>query len=98
MGILKSFSDEQRVEDVEGRPRSGQGADAAVVARLGEQRVEVTEEDVGDQLKSWESGLMLMDIVQDKRIRRKTDRVILTILVWIYFLQVRNSSEYLTPR
>lgn len=69
-----------------------------MVARLGEQRVEVTEEDVGDQLKSWESGLMLMDIVQDKRIRRKTDRVILTILVWIYFLQVRNSSEYLTPR
>ncbi len=26
---------------------------------------------------------------QNKRIRRKTDRVILAVLVWVYFLQVR---------
>ena len=28
--------------------------------------------------------------MQNRRIRRKTDRVILSILVWVYFLQVRR--------
>ena len=32
---------------------------------------------------------MLKKIHQNKKICRKTDRVILVILVWVYFLQVR---------
>ncbi|KIW74935.1 hypothetical protein Z517_11706 [Fonsecaea pedrosoi CBS 271.37] len=47
-------------------------ADRAL-AIVGDQRVELTEED-------------------NKRIRRKTDKVILSILVWVYFLQILDKS------
>ncbi len=49
-------------------------------------RVLVTEDDVGFPVLpmrcSWPNP------EQNRRIRRKTDRAILTILVWVYFLQV----------
>lgn len=32
----------------------------------------------------------LCSMLQNRRIRQKTDKVILTILVWVYFLQVNN--------
>jgi hypothetical protein len=32
------------------------------------------------------------DILQNKRIRRKTDRVILIILIWVYFLQIADKT------
>lgn len=32
------------------------------------------------------------DISQNRRIRRKTDQVILAILVWVYFLQILDKS------
>jgi MFS family permease len=34
----------------------------------------------------------LLTIFQNKRIRRKTDKVILAILVWVYFLQILDKS------
>ncbi|KIX01113.1 uncharacterized protein Z518_10179 [Rhinocladiella mackenziei CBS 650.93] len=68
-------------EDVESGPVSKEIVERRVsvkhgdraLAIVGDQRVELTEED-------------------NKRIRRKTDRVILTILVWVYFLQILDKS------
>jgi MFS transporter, ACS family, DAL5 transporter family protein len=56
-------------------------------------RVRVTEADVCPALVPVMLVLSLTLLaVQDRRIRRKTDRTILTILVWVYFLQVRERS------
>ncbi|KIW28356.1 uncharacterized protein PV07_08028 [Cladophialophora immunda] len=59
-------------KDITERRASLKHADRAL-AIVGDQRVELTEED-------------------NKRIRRKTDKVILVILVWVYFLQILDKS------
>ncbi|EEP75408.1 conserved hypothetical protein [Uncinocarpus reesii 1704] len=58
----------------------------------GNQRVEVTEEDVSstnptDHMSSCADGWD-----ENNRIRRKTDKAILSILVWVYFLQILDKS------
>lgn len=35
---------------------------------------------------------MLLAYSQDRYIRRKTDKRILTILIWVYFLQILDKS------
>lgn len=55
-----------------GTQSGGKGADRAL-AIIGDQKVEVSEED-------------------NRRILRKTDRTILVILVWVYFLQILDKS------
>jgi MFS family permease len=39
-----------------------------------------------------DEAILLLTILQNKVIRRKTDKVILAILVWIYFLQILDKS------
>jgi len=53
---------------------------------LGEQRVELTEEDVS--FSGVFAGHAGDADWQNRRIRRKTDKTILTILIWVYFLQI----------
>jgi MFS family permease len=36
--------------------------------------------------------MLMIFVLQNKRIRRKTDKVILVILVWVYFLQILDKS------
>ncbi|KEF62469.1 uncharacterized protein A1O9_00441 [Exophiala aquamarina CBS 119918] len=59
-------------DNIQQRRESVKHGDRAL-AILGDDRVELTEED-------------------NKRIRRKTDKVILSILVWVYFLQILDKS------
>ncbi|KAI5861985.1 major facilitator superfamily domain-containing protein [Durotheca rogersii] len=55
------------------KPQAGVGGGDLAANLIGDQTVELTEED-------------------NKRIRRKTDRHILTVLVWVYFLQILDKS------
>ncbi|KAF4999925.1 hypothetical protein FGRMN_2163 [Fusarium graminum] len=56
---------------------------------IGTQHIEVTEEDVSSENKSLDCPRLTC---QNKRIRRKTDKHILSILVWVYFLQILDKS------
>jgi hypothetical protein len=59
-------------------------------------RVEITEEDVSPPSSfpycQLENAELTIVAPKDKRICRKTDKVILTILVWVYFLQILDKS------
>lgn len=68
----KQPEDVQHSEHLEPPNSSRHGADRAL-AIIGDQKMEVSEED-------------------NRRILRKTDRTILVILVWVYFLQILDKS------
>ncbi|RMD42086.1 hypothetical protein DV735_g3027, partial [Chaetothyriales sp. CBS 134920] len=70
--VTKDLEHGHRQSTTGRRHSSIKGADRAL-DYVGEERVELTEED-------------------NKRIRRKTDKVILAILVWVYFLQILDKS------
>lgn len=90
------------IEDHE--PRKGSitvNADAALhgdraLAMIGDERVRLTEEDVCDSdRRNSQSRTDQADTdPQNKRIRRKTNKVILTILIWVYFLQIVSPNAY----
>lgn len=72
-------------EDVEASATMSKDIDIPIP----QERVELTEEDVCSTMicdSSTNDG-------QNKRIRRKTDKVILVILVWVYFLQVGDLTS-----
>ncbi|KAI2315187.1 hypothetical protein LOZ01_005735 [Ophidiomyces ophidiicola] len=87
-------------------PKTSDGpADLARAAAVWEEPVELTEEDVSAKTQGFElpeaancskpqtTPWSRADrFSQDKRIRRKTDKVILAILVWVYFLQILDKS------
>jgi hypothetical protein len=57
--------------------------------QLSEQRVILTEQDVSSDLpQKYETCVRQPSHEQSKKILRKTDRAILAILAWVYFLQV----------
>lgn len=51
------------------------------------ERVEVTDEDVSNPSCFKLSSKTDNFVTQNKKIRRKTDKKILLILIWVYFLQ-----------
>lgn len=57
---------------------------------IGEERVEVTVEDVGCFFNF--PNARRLTPPQDKRIRRLTDKYILSLLVWVYFLQILDKT------
>jgi len=70
-------------------PNCTQHGDRAL-AIVGDERIVVTEEDVCSvYLKN---GTSPSDSFQNKNIRRKTDKRILSILVWVYLLQILDKS------
>lgn len=80
-----------QTEDIEGgkASRDIMHGDRAL-ALIGDQHVVLTEEDVSFTSSRDNSATVptKAPFPQNKRIRRKTDKVILVILVWVYFLQV----------
>lgn len=38
--------------------------------------------------------MMRTDQYQNKRIRRKTDKYLLSLLVWVYFLQIYDKTVF----
>ena len=55
-------------------------------------RIEVTEEDVSTPPASLLREVVLSMFAQSKRLCRKTDKHILSVLVWVYFLQILDKS------
>lgn len=72
--------------DIEQARSHGNEYEAEEIKALENERVELTEEDVSVP-STWPSEVLL-NTAQDRRIRRKTDKRILAILCWIYFLQI----------
>lgn len=52
------------------------------------ERVEITDEDVSNPSCFKLRSKINSFVKQNKKIRRKTDKTILLILIWVYFLQV----------
>jgi hypothetical protein len=74
-------------ENIESQARA---SDPALKA-LGDERVTVTEEDVRVYITCRQSGVKLT--WQNKRILRRTDKYILSILMLIYFLQALDKTS-----
>ena len=55
-----------------------------------DRKVVVTEEDVCVTLTG--TSTLVTNSVQNRRILRKTDKVILSLLVWVYFLQILDKT------
>ena len=79
-----------QVEDTQKHDLAVKHGDRAL-AVIGDERVIVTDEDA--RLLSDLASELELTVPQNKRIRRKTDKVILTVLIWVYFLQASISLE-----
>lgn len=64
----------------------------AALALVGETRVTLTQEDVSYLRRLSMLSLCTAADIQNDRIRRKTDKRILSILIWLYFLQILDKS------